>query len=111
VRAVEDAVGVQIPDNARILRNLLHGAQYQHDHIVHFYHLHALDWVDLVSALSADPKATATLADNISDAPYGGTVYFKGVQDRLKKFVASGQLGPFENAYWGHKAYKLPPET
>jgi len=111
VRAVEDAVGVKIPDNARIIRNLLHGAQYQHDHIVHFYHLHALDWVDLVSALSADPKATATLADNISDAPYGGTVYFKGVQDRLKKFVASGQLGPFENAYWGHKAYKLPPEA
>lgn len=111
MRAVEDAVGVQIPDNARILRNLLHGAQYQHDHIVHFYHLHALDWVDLVSALSADPKATATLADNISAAPYGGTVYFKGVQDRLKKFVASGQLGPFENAYWGHKAYKLPPEA
>lgn len=94
MRAVEDAVGVKIPDNARILRNLLHGAQYQHDHIVHFYHLHALDWVDLVSALSADPKATATLADNISAAPYGGTVYFKGVQDRLKKFVASGQLGP-----------------
>jgi len=111
VRAVEDAVGVQIPENARIIRNLLHGAQYQHDHIVHFYHLHALDWVDLVSALSADPKATATLADNISEAPYGGTVYFKGVQDRLKKFVASGQLGPFENAYWGHKAYKLPPEA
>lgn len=111
MRAVEDAVGVQIPDNARILRNLLHGAQYQHDHIVHFYHLHALDWVDIVSALSADPKATATLADNISAAPYGGTVYFKGVQDRLKKFVASGQLGPFENAYWGHKAYKLPPEA
>ena len=111
MRSVEDAVGVQIPENARILRNLLHGAQYQHDHIVHFYHLHALDWVDIVSALSADPKATATLADNISEAPYGGTVYFKGVQDRLKKFVASGQLGPFENAYWGHKAYKLPPEA
>ncbi len=111
MRAVEDAVGVQIPDNARILRNLLHGAQYQHDHIVHFYHLHALDWVDIVSALSADPKATAALADNVSDAPWGGAKYFKGVQDRLKKFVASGQLGPFENAYWGHKAYKLPPEA
>ncbi len=111
MRAVEDAVGVQIPDNARILRNLLHGAQFQHDHIVHFYHLHALDWVDIVSALSADPKATAALADNVSDAPWGGAKYFKGVQDRLKKFVASGQLGPFENAYWGHKAYKLPAEA
>ena len=111
MRAVEDAVGVKIPDNARIIRNLLHGAQFQHDHIVHFYHLHALDWVDIVSALSADPKATASLADNVSDAPWGGAKYFKGVQDRLKKFVASGQLGPFENAYWGHKAYKLPPEA
>ncbi len=111
MRAVEDAVGVQIPDNARILRNLLHGAQFQHDHIVHFYHLHALDWVDIVSALSADPKATAALADNVSDAPWGGAKYFKGVQDRLKKFVASGQLGPFENAYWGHSAYKLPAEA
>ena len=111
MRAVEDAVGVKITDNARIIRNLLHGAQFQHDHIVHFYHLHALDWVDIVSALSADPKATASLADNVSDAPWGGAKYFKGVQDRLKKFVASGQLGPFENAYWGHKAYKLPPEA
>jgi [NiFe] hydrogenase large subunit len=68
VRAVEDAIGVQIPKNARLIRNLLHGAQYQHDHIVHFYHLHALDWVDIVSALKADPKKTAALADNVSNA-------------------------------------------
>ncbi|HSO21002.1 MAG TPA: nickel-dependent hydrogenase large subunit [Desulfosarcina sp.] len=111
VRAVDDAVGVTIPANARILRNLLHGAQYQHDHIVHFYHLHALDWVDIVSALSADPKKTAALADNVSEAPWGGAVYFKGVQQRLQAFVDSGQLGPFANAYWGHSAYKLPPEA
>ncbi len=111
VRAIEDAVGVMIPDNARIIRNLMAGTQFQHDHIVHFYHLHALDWVDVVSALKADPKKTAALADNVSNAPWGGTVYFKNVQHRLKKFVEGGQLGPFNNAYWGHPAYKLPPEA
>jgi len=111
VRAVEDAVGVKIPPNARIIRNLLHGAQFQHDHIVHFYHLHALDWVDVVSALKADPAATAKLSDNVSNAPWGGVNYFKDVQQRLQTFVDSGQLGPFTNAYWGHPAYVLPPEA
>ncbi len=111
MRAVENAVGVKIPKNARILRNLLHGAQVQHDHLVHFYHLHALDWVDIVSALKADPKKTAALADNVSNAPWGGSTYFKNVQQRLQTFVDSGQLGPFSNAYWGHSAYKLPPEA
>jgi [NiFe] hydrogenase large subunit len=111
VRAVDDAVGVKIPKNARIIRNLLMGAQFQHDHIVHFYHLHALDWVDIVSALKADPKKTAALSDNVSNAPVGGSAYFKGVQQRLQTFVDSGQLGPFSNAYWGHSAYKLPPEA
>jgi [NiFe] hydrogenase large subunit len=111
VRAVDNAVGVKIPKNARIIRNLLMGAQFQHDHIVHFYHLHALDWVDIVSALKADPKKTAVLSDNVSNAPEGGSPYFKSVQQRLKTFVDSGQLGPFSNAYWGHSAYKLPPEA
>ncbi len=111
VRAVDNAVGVKIPPNARIIRNLLHGAQYQHDHLVHFYHLHALDWVDIVSALKADPKKTADLADSVSNAPWGGAKHFKGVQQRLQTFVESGQLGPFTNAYWGHSAYKLPPEA
>jgi len=111
VRAVEDAVGVTIPKNARLIRNLLHGAQFQHDHIVHFYHLHALDWVDIVSALKADPKKTATLSDNVSNAPWGGANYFKNVQARIQTFVDSGQLGPFTNAYWGHPAYVLPPEA
>jgi [NiFe] hydrogenase large subunit len=87
------------------------GAQFQHDHIVHFYHLHALDWVDVVNALKADPKKTAALADNVSNAPWGGTVYFKQVAQRLQTFVDSGQLGPFTNGYWGHPAYKLPPEA
>jgi Ni,Fe-hydrogenase I large subunit len=92
VRAVENAVGVQIPKNARLIRNLLHGAQFQHDHIVHFYHLHALDWVDIVSALSADPAKTAQLSDNVSNAPWGGTNYFRNVQQRIKTFVDSGQV-------------------
>jgi hydrogenase large subunit len=82
-----------------------------HDHLVHFYHLHALDWVDVVSALSADPKATSTLAQSISDWPLSSPGYFKDLQIRLKKFVESGQLGPFKNAYWGHPAYRLPPEA
>ena len=111
MRAVDNAVGVKIPNNARIIRNLLMGAQFQHDHIVHFYHLHALDWVDIVSALKADPKKTAALSDNVSDSSEGGVNYFKQVQQRIQTFVDSGQLGPFSNAYWGHSAYKLPPEA
>ncbi len=111
IRCIEDAVGVTIPKNARIIRNLIHGAQFQHDHIIHFYHLHALDWVDVVSALKADPQKTATLSANVSNAPWGGATYYKNVQARLQAFVDSGQLGPLSNAYWGHPAYKLPPEA
>jgi [NiFe] hydrogenase large subunit len=99
VRATEAAVGVQIPKNARLIRNMMHGAQFQHDHLVHFYHLHALDWVDIVSALKADPKKTAALADNVSNAKMGGSAYYKQVQQRIQTFVDSGQLGPFSNAY------------
>ena len=109
MRAVEDALGIQIPPNARLIRNLIQGIQYVQDHVIHFYHLHALDWVDIVNALSADPAATAQLAQSISDWPQSSATYFKGVQDRLKAFVEGGQLGPFANAYWGHPAYKLPP--
>jgi len=111
VRAVEDALGIRIPNNARILRNIIEGIQYVQDHVIHFYHLHALDWVDIVSALDADPTTTAQLAQSLSDWPQSSAAYFKGVQDRIAAFVASGQLGPFANAYWGHSAYKLPPEA
>lgn len=111
VRCVDDAIKVKIPDNARIIRNLLLGAQYLHDHMVHFYHLHALDWVDVVSALKADPKKTAELANSVNPAGPGGANTFKTVQARLKKFVDSGQLGIFANGYWGHPAYKLTPEA
>ena len=111
VRAIEDALGIEIPANANLIRNLMMLAQYSHDHIVHFYHLHALDWVDVVSALSADPKATSDLQQSISNWPKSSPGYFSDVQNRLKKFVESGQLGPFANAYWGSPAYKLPPEA
>jgi [NiFe] hydrogenase large subunit len=111
VRAVDDAAKVTIPDNARLIRNLLLGAQFLHDHIVHFYALHALDWVDVVSALKADPQKTAALAAKVSPAPQSGLSDFKATQARLKKFVDSGQLGIFANGYWGHPAYKLPPEV
>jgi Ni,Fe-hydrogenase I large subunit len=111
VRAVEDALGIQVPQNARILRNLMAGIQYVQDHVVHFYHLHALDWVDIVSALDADPAATADLAQSISDWPLSSESYFQGVKDKLLAFVNSGQLGIFANGYWGHPAYKLPAEA
>jgi Ni,Fe-hydrogenase I large subunit len=87
------------------------GIQYVQDHIVHFYHLHALDWVDVVSALDADPAATSELAQSISDWPLSSESYFQSVKDKLLAFVNSGQLGIFANGYWGHPAYKLPPEA
>jgi hydrogenase large subunit len=111
VRAVENALNITIPDNARIIRNLITGIQYVQDHVIHFYHLHALDWVDIVSALKADPAKTSSLAQSISDWPKSSATYFKGIQTKLKTFVESGQLGLFANAYWGHPAYKLPPEA
>ncbi|HUM11248.1 MAG TPA: nickel-dependent hydrogenase large subunit [Myxococcaceae bacterium] len=111
VRSVENAIGAKPPPNARVLRNTIMSAQLIQDHVVHFYHLHALDWVDLVSALKADPEKTSSLAQSLSDWPLSSTKYFAGVKNRLKEFVDRGQLGPFANAYWGHPAYKLPPEA
>lgn len=111
VRAVEDALGIQIPENANSIRNIMQLTLQVHDHLVHFYHLHALDWVDVVSALKADPKATSELAQNISSWPKSSPGYFRDIQNRIKKFVESGQLGPFMNGYWGNPAYKLPPEA
>ncbi len=111
IRAVEDAIGAQPPPNARLLRNLIMASQMVQDHVIHFYHLHALDWVDITSALEADPAATSALAESISDWPLSSTKYFTAVKARLKGFVERGQLGPFANAYWGHPAYKLPAEA
>lgn len=111
IRAVEDAIGAVPPPNAVLLRNLVMATQCVQDHVIHFYHLHALDWVDVVSALSADPARTSALAESISDWPLSSRNYFTGVQGRLQDFVESGQLGPFANGYWGHPAYRLPPEA
>jgi len=111
IRAVENAIGAEPPSNARLLRNLIIASQVVQDHVIHFYHLHALDWVDIVSALAADPAQTSALAQSISDWPLSSTDYFAGVKSRLQEFVERGQLGPFGNAYWGHRAYALPPEA
>ncbi|GAB6039873.1 nickel-dependent hydrogenase large subunit [Endothiovibrio diazotrophicus] len=111
VRAVENALGMEVPLNAQLIRNIIQTAHAIQDHIVHFYHLSAVDWVDVVSALDADPVATAKLAETLSDWPLNGPHEMKAVQERLKTFVNSGQLGPFASGFWGHPAMKLPPEV
>ena len=112
VRAVEDALGIEIPENANSIRNIMQLSLQVHDHLVHFYHLHALDWVNPVNALKADPKATSELQQAVSPHhPNSSPGYFRDIQNRLKKFVESGQLGPFKNGYWTNPAYLLPPEA
>lgn len=132
LRAVEDALGIEIPKNANYIRNIIAATQMVHDHSVHFYHLHALDWVSPVAALKADPVATAALQNTVlekyhmdlkgpvgfdSDAypkefPKATTAYFKSVQEKIKKIVESGQLGIFSAQWWDHPDYNLlPPEV
>ena len=111
VRAVENALQLEVPLNAQFIRNLIIGAHAMHDHIVHFYHLSALDWVDVVSALKADPAKASALAESLSPWPHNNTKQLKAVQDKVKAFVEGGQLGIFTNGYWGHPAMKLPPEV
>ncbi|WP_461833293.1 nickel-dependent hydrogenase large subunit [Desulfothermus sp.] len=111
VRAVENALDLEVPLNAQYIRNLIVAAHGIFDHMTHFYHLSALDWVDLVSALNADAKKAAKLASQLSDWPKNSYNEFKAIQDRLRKFVASGQLGVYGSGYWGHPAMKLSPEV
>ena len=112
VRAVEDALKIKIPENANSIRNLMQLSLQVQDHLVHFYHLHALDWVNPVNALKADPNATSLLQQSISPHnPKSSPGYFRDTQNRLQKFVESGQLGPFKNGYWTNPAYLLPPEA
>ncbi len=112
VRAVEDALGIEIPYNAFLIREMMAKTLQVHDHIVHFYHLHALDWVNPVNALKADPVATSELQKAVSPRHAKSSPgYFKDIQTRIKKFVESGQLGIFKNGYWDNPAYKLPPEA
>lgn len=111
VRAVENALRMKVPKNAQYIRNLMIAAHAIHDEIVHFYHLSALDWVDVTSALNADPKATAALAESLSAWPLNGVKIQEATKARLANLVKSGQLGIFQNGYWGHPAMKLPPEV
>lgn len=111
VRSVENALGLDVPLNAQYIRNLIVAAHAMHDHIVHFYHLSALDWVDVVSALKADPAKTSQLAESLSPWKHNSRNELQGVQDKLKAFVEAGQLGPFTNGYWGHPAMRLSPEV
>jgi len=112
VRAVEDALGIQIPPNAHLIREMMAKTLQVHDHVVHFYHLHALDWVNPINALKADPKATSILQQTVSPHhPLSSSGYFRDIQNRIKKFVESGQLGPFKNGYWDNSAYRLSPEA
>jgi hydrogenase large subunit len=110
VRSVEDAIGISVPQTAELIRNIMMATLYVQDHVVHFYHLHALDWVDIVAALKADPKKAAELAQSFSKWDKNTPAYFTEVQNKIKKFADSG-LGIFANGYWGHPAYKLPPEV
>lgn len=110
IRAVEDALKIQIPKAANLIRNLMVAQQYVHDHVMHFYHLHALDWVDVVNAIQADPAETSRIQQSISPWANSSPGYFADIQRKVKGIVESGQLSIFANAYWGHPAYKLPPE-
>lgn len=111
IRSVEDALKITVPKNANIIRNIMTATQDVQDHAIHFYHLHGFDWIDVVSSLKADPAQTSAIAQSISGWPLSSTSYFKDIQTKVKNLVDSGQLGIFANAYWGHPAYKLPPEV
>ncbi|UWG98155.1 nickel-dependent hydrogenase large subunit [Dehalobacter sp. DCM] len=111
IRAVEDALNYPIPKNANYIRNIMTLTQFTQDHVIHFYHLHGFDWIDVLSALKADPKATSQLAMSLSAWPNASEGYFRDTQNKVKNVVNSGQLGIFANAYWGHPAYRLPPEA
>jgi hydrogenase large subunit len=111
VRAVENALDMAVPKNAQYIRNLMIAAHAVHDEIVHFYHLSALDWVDVTSALKADPVKASQLGESLSNWTGNGKNELTAVQVKLKTLVESGQLGIFTNGYWGHPAMKLPPEV
>ncbi|MBN8476018.1 nickel-dependent hydrogenase large subunit [Sulfuritalea sp.] len=111
VRAVENALNMEVPLNAQYIRNLIILAHAVHDQIVHFYHLSALDWVDVTSALKADPDKAAALGESLSSWSLNNKHEMRKTHERLKHFVNGGQLGIFTNGYWGHPAMKLSPEV
>jgi hydrogenase large subunit len=111
IRAVEHALHVELPLNAQFIRNIMIAQHSVQDHLVHFYHLSALDWVDILAALKADPAKTAQLAQGLSDWPGNSASEFKAVQTRLQTFASGGKLGIFASGYWGHPAMIVPPEV
>ena len=111
VRSVEDALKLEVPPNAQYIRNLILIAHALHDHIVHFYQLSALDWVDILQIPKADPAATAKLAESLSPWTRNSRNEFKAAQEKVNAVAASGQLGIFTNGYWGHPAMRLSPEV
>ena len=111
VRAVEDALGAKVPVNAQYIRNMILSAHSMHDHIVHFYQLSAMDWVDITAALNADPDKAAEMLKGVSTWGLNSANEFHNVQNKIKSLVESGQLGIFANGYFGHPAMKLPPEV
>jgi hydrogenase large subunit len=111
VRAVEDALHLEVPANAQYIRNLILINHALHDHLVHFYHLSALDWVDVLQVPRADATRTAALAESLSPWPRNSRNEMKAAQDKVNAVVGSGQLGIFSNGYWGHPAMRLSPEV
>lgn len=111
VYSVEDALEIKVPLTGHLVRQVMLDIQFIYDHVMHFYHLHALDWVDVISALDADVNKTSELQQSISTWKNSSPGYFQEVKDKVQKLVDSGQLGIFANGYWGHEAYNLPPEA
>lgn len=111
ITAVEDALGIVPPKNAELIRSLMNISLVLHDHTVHFYTLHGLDWCNIVSALDASPAKASKIAFNYTNLPLAtGEDELKAVQLKVKDFVQKGALGPFANAYWDNKTYRFSPE-
>ena len=111
IESVENAYSLRVPKNGEIIRDLMAMALFIQDHVVHFYHLHMLDFVDVTSALNADAKLASKEAHKYHSKPFRNShSHYEGVLEKLNKFVKAGKLGPFSNGYWGHSDYKLSPE-
>ncbi len=111
VRAMEDALSLEIPMNAQAIRNVILIAHALHDHIVHFYQLSALDWVDVTTIPRADARKAADFAASLSPWSMNSVGEMQRVKDRVTGLVSSGQYGIFAHGYWGHAAMRLSPEV
>jgi hydrogenase large subunit len=110
--AVENAIGSNPPEQARLIRDMVLASQEVQDHVIHFYHLHALDFVDVTQAAKADPQAAVDFARAIGSTWKGNTLErMTQVRDTVQGILDSGQLSVFTGGYWGHPDYRLPPEA